>query len=832
MKNYLISVGVNRLDKSYYQGKIHELACCNKDAEDVFDYFTERYEFYSQDLFTDCNSRILRAQLDYLSESLKADDNLILFYSGHGGQVTDFNDDEQQDVYDETWCLKDKQMIDDEIFNAFAKFEKGVNILVLSDSCHSGSIVRAFETDQRKKRLSKKVGYKKSQLLFDLNKEKHKAVFDLKMVGENEIGANVILLSGCQDDESAYAGNPNSQFTDALLKILKETEDEIRLEDLQETLKGVLRGYPYRQTPNFKIYGKAGDELAAQTISERLRQKKEKIKRETKKPADVWNKKLYVETSGTALNSKTGDSFEILSAAESTGQDVVYTLEFNKEGVENGWEAAHIVRRELQEKGIDLAVFPIFDLEQEDVDKEYAKTTAEGFEDFLQNWPPYSKNIPHPFDWYKKTNYSQLEDALAHVTAEVSKEELNIRIGHIDSGYYPDHPSTPENVNKKLSKSFIPGESDSKGVVKLSSKGQALHGVATLALLAGKKIKPEEKIFRGYEGVMGAIPFAEIICLRIANKVHFSDPKILNSFAQAVDYAIDNGCKVVTMSMGGLSSKSMARVVNRAYEKGVVFVSAAGNNFNTWWDFAIPEHLIYPARYARVLAVAGAAYDQRPYDFSIRKEDVKGGFDLNRMQGNSGPEPAMFNAIAAYTPNVPWADIILEDDQVKKFVVSPRGGGTSSATPQIAAAVGLWLVKYKAQLIEKGYWNNWRCVEAVKDALRKSADWRSFPESRQYYGMGILKALDALQISPGDISDGQMAPPARRRSIFSLYKSVEEEPELTPYQEMINGEMEYLLSLDKTVLQEYQAGASAKSEVEDWIKRHPLASETLKKMFN
>ena len=54
------------------------------------------------------------------------------------------NGDEKDD-YDETWCLKDKQVIDDELFNIYAKFKKGVNILILSDSCHSGSVSRTKE---------------------------------------------------------------------------------------------------------------------------------------------------------------------------------------------------------------------------------------------------------------------------------------------------------------------------------------------------------------------------------------------------------------------------------------------------------------------------------------------------------------------------------------------------------------------------------------------------------------------------------------------------------------------------------------------------------------
>ena len=309
-----------------------------------------------------------------------------------------------------------------------------------------------------------------------------------------------------------------------------------------------------------------------------------------------------------------------------------------------------------EDYGLDLFVQPNIEYDDIVIEEEYSKTTKGGSSKFLKSWPPKSNNIQNPFDWYKKWDYSQLEDALKHV-AEMEGLDKKIRIAHIDTGYYPQHPSTPENVNAYLSKSFIRGEAHNKGILKVSGKGQPTHGIATLGILAGKHVEPRDPIFKTYKGVMGAIPFAEIICLRIAEKVHLTDGQSLNAFAKAVEYAIDEECKVITMSMGGLSNEGMAKVVNKAYEKGVVFVAAAGNNFNTFWDIVIPEQMVYPARYHRVIAATGVAYNQYPYDFKAQEATEKGGFDGERMQGNSGPQSLMSNAIAAYTPNVPWADI-------------------------------------------------------------------------------------------------------------------------------------------------------------------------------
>ena len=70
-------------------------------------------------------------------------DLFLLTYSGHGGQVPDKNLDEA-DRMDATWVLYVRQIVDDELYELYSKFKSGERILVLSDSCHSGSVTRAL----------------------------------------------------------------------------------------------------------------------------------------------------------------------------------------------------------------------------------------------------------------------------------------------------------------------------------------------------------------------------------------------------------------------------------------------------------------------------------------------------------------------------------------------------------------------------------------------------------------------------------------------------------------------------------------------------------------
>ena len=100
----------------------------------------------------------------------------MLTYSGHGGQVPDVSG-EEADKLDETWCLYDSQLIDDELYMELGKFAAGVRILVLSDSCHSGTVVRAgppavgaLPPELRSKMMPPSVGMR--------TYEAHKAFYD------------------------------------------------------------------------------------------------------------------------------------------------------------------------------------------------------------------------------------------------------------------------------------------------------------------------------------------------------------------------------------------------------------------------------------------------------------------------------------------------------------------------------------------------------------------------------------------------------------------------------------------------------------------------------
>src|SRR5690606_28987188 len=136
-------------------------------------------------------------------------------YSGHGGQLPDKNGDED-DGEDETWCLFDGELVDDELSNLWSSFKKGVRILVFSDSCHSGTVVKmARHLEKRNTGFTAKfmpteiaaTTYFNNQNFYDNILE------NVKDVNSQNIQASVKLISGCQDNQLSYDGTFNGVFT-------------------------------------------------------------------------------------------------------------------------------------------------------------------------------------------------------------------------------------------------------------------------------------------------------------------------------------------------------------------------------------------------------------------------------------------------------------------------------------------------------------------------------------------------------------------------------------------------------------------------------------------
>lgn len=147
-----LALGLNRVDPAHYGGWSGPLTGCEPDARDMHAIATAA-GLASKTLLTSAATRqAVLAEIAGAATRVAAGGLFVLSYSGHGGQLPDANGDDPNDGMDETWCLFDGELLDDELHGALTAFAAGVRVLVFSDSCHSGTVLRMRADDFERSR--------------------------------------------------------------------------------------------------------------------------------------------------------------------------------------------------------------------------------------------------------------------------------------------------------------------------------------------------------------------------------------------------------------------------------------------------------------------------------------------------------------------------------------------------------------------------------------------------------------------------------------------------------------------------------------------------------
>jgi hypothetical protein len=247
--------------------------CCEKDAEDLA-AIASKQGFKAKILLTEraTSARVQRAMRN-AAKKLTAGDIFLLTYAGHGSQVEDLEVDSE----DETWCLYDRMFLDDEQRMLYTEFAEGVRILVLCDSCHSGTATRSGKSaaDRRHRMHERMRARAMPRETASSIYVARKAEYDEIQLGlpnpPPELKASRILISACQDDETAMGDLvAGGCFTRALKKIWNQGAFEGNYEQFAEQIKQELkRQYDaeveekggdasrvHRQRPNFVVVAK------------------------------------------------------------------------------------------------------------------------------------------------------------------------------------------------------------------------------------------------------------------------------------------------------------------------------------------------------------------------------------------------------------------------------------------------------------------------------------------------------------------------------------------------------------------------------------------------
>lgn len=282
MKSWSLHIGLNQVDPNHYKdangnGWNGQLFGCESDAEFYKQLATSAgFSRIVSLLTSQATTETVKQEFIAAKEALEPGDLFMVTYAGHGGQVDDLNGDER-DRKDETWCLFDRQFIDDELFDLMAKFKPGVKVLMFSDSCHSGTVARNVPSNTpltvalrnaltSNNVLERVVPGPVLARTFEFNRTDYEEILDRNYAHHDEVSTFVLLIAACQDHETAKEQGIHGIFTATVQQLLSNPGAAFTYRSLFDELRRNIN--PSVQVPNFFTYGNpaldfSGDALFA-----------------------------------------------------------------------------------------------------------------------------------------------------------------------------------------------------------------------------------------------------------------------------------------------------------------------------------------------------------------------------------------------------------------------------------------------------------------------------------------------------------------------------------------------------------------------------------------
>ncbi|BCS35921.1 hypothetical protein TBR22_A51560 [Luteitalea sp. TBR-22] len=296
--------------------------------------------------------------------------------------------------------------------------------------------------------------------------------------------------------------------------------------------------------------------------------------------------------------------------------------------------------------------------------------------------------------------------ALTPPTPEGRARGEGIVVGHPDTGYtrHAELFDPAPRVRVGDSYDFVLRKPDAADPLEPGNPG---HGTTTASVIMSS---PGGAAQGGGRGVSGIAPAATIVPLRVTPRVVLLG---FDRLAEAIRYAADKGCHVISMSLGGVApSGALERAVAYAVSQGVVVLAAAGNV----WPW-----VVYPARLDQVIACAAC--------------NCRGGIWKHSASGDTVDVTAPGESVWVARPG---KDAGPADD------IIDTGSGTSYAVATTAGACALWLAFHGRDTLTARYGKG-QIAAVFKEVLMTHGvntprGWR-----RDKHGAGILDVEKLLR---------------------------------------------------------------------------------------
>lgn len=281
MAKKALIVGINQFRGS----DVTTLRGCVNDALHWADLLTEGYGFAESNVEvlrdSQATKRVLLRALDGLLQNASPGDTVAFIISTHGTQVPDEDGDEIDDMdevlvtHDFSW---DNCLTDDEFSEHLITVPKGVQLVTIFDTCHSGTMMDTKALASRNVRshdLPPESAARYIATPVDLI-QKHRVVYPTRpraysgfgpqkppqpRQNNRPLGFNNLVpglsLSAADDDETAadaeFGGTPFGAFSFNMMAALREGPAEITWDQAQKEVLQRLRSRGFRQTPRLQL---------------------------------------------------------------------------------------------------------------------------------------------------------------------------------------------------------------------------------------------------------------------------------------------------------------------------------------------------------------------------------------------------------------------------------------------------------------------------------------------------------------------------------------------------------------------------------------------------
>jgi lantibiotic leader peptide-processing serine protease len=316
-----------------------------------------------------------------------------------------------------------------------------------------------------------------------------------------------------------------------------------------------------------------------------------------------------------------------------------------------------------------------------------------------------------------------------------------VRVAILDGGIHSTHIDLAANLDTARSASFVPGQPYN------TDTGTFWHGthVAGIVGAADNGI-----------GTIGIAPEATLIGVKVLHSGSGQFGWIISGILYASDSIADGGAgaHIINMSLGATFPKAggsgsligaLAKAVNYAASKGVLVVSAAGND---GMDLGQSQSFTsVPAESGSGIAVSATG----PLGFALGATDFRRPASYSNfgegtiwVAGPGGDFALPGNALCAI-PRIPTGSVVTNCWVFDMVLSTSRGAGASISSYSWAAGTSMAApaVSAVAALAKQAHPN--ASLGALKTIIKNSADDEGPNGKDDFYGHGFVNAGRAVQ---------------------------------------------------------------------------------------